>query len=160
MDQNIVVNVYGPHEGVYFSLAVAYRNVSTQAIDSYMAQVFNAMIQFKFVTGKEKMVSLTNMLTTQNAHFTMIERFDHRTREPSKDQILEMVNSVLGHIPFDHSPLTYLVDYDPAKPIQCYERQIALKSHPRLLNVSTKTIFTDFPQCEIGYVLTQKTNPQ
>lgn len=160
MDDNIVVNVFGPHDGVYFAMTVVYKDISVDAVDAYMAQTFNAMIQFGVATGGEKMINLVHMLATENSHFTFVERYDYRTNKPSKEEVLHLCRSVLDNIPVDESPINFLVDYDTAKPIQYYGRASAVKTDPKRLSDSIKSVFTDFPNCSIGYIMTKKSNPK
>jgi len=160
MDVNdIAVNIHGPHDGVYFAMAVFYRDTSRDDIDAYMAQVFNAMIQFGIVTKGEKMIALSHMIPTLNPHFTVIERFNYRTNKPNIEEVLQLSFGVLENVPVDNQPIAFLVDYDQTKPIQYYGRIVRAKADFKQLISSIKSVFVEFTNCDIGYIMTKKANP-
>ena len=158
-NDNIVVNVFGPYESVYFAMGVVYRELSKDDISSYMAQVFNAMIQFGIVTKDERIITLVHIIPTLNSHFTFVERANHETGRPTKEEILQLSTGVLDNHPADLTAISFLVDYDVAKPIKYYGRLSNVKTDPKRISDSIETVLEQFPECDIGYIITKKTNP-
>jgi len=159
MDEDVIVNVFGPYENVYFSMAVIYKDIKLEEVDSYMAQVFNAMIQFGIVTKDEKLISLVHLISTLNSHFTFVERFEHRTGKPTKEEILQLSTGVLDNHSSDLTPINFRVNYDVAKPIQYYGRLSNVKTDPKRISDSIEHVLEEFPESNIGYIMTKKANP-
>jgi hypothetical protein len=158
--EDIVISVFGPYDDRYFAMAVVYKDIGTEEIDAYMAQILNAMIQFEIVKGAEKLIILSHIIPTMNSHFTFIERFDHRTNKPTREEIVKLSTDVLDNIPVDQSPISFILDYDQAKPIQYYGRAVSVKTTIKALSDSIKSMFVGFPNFTVGYAMTQKINPK